>query len=317
MTDHKFDEEIFLKDKLENLLNVTITHNTNGNDPPDLEFELDGKQIGIEVMCIMKDMGDDTSIKWLNDNLRKTIEPCLEEFEKKYARIIRSKGETRCFALTAQWGDFRERADASKETFNAIRDSIQKTITQGLKVFFRLPEVEKERFFSDKMNLWELREFWRGNLPGCSLDGGMLEGILDGHFIAINDGFDLSIISGGYRQEIPVPDDKLFDNYSSLWTTDQGGAMVDTEFAHLHHYIQRAIYKKREKCINKLGSRKEDQYDEMWLYLYDEVSRPLPHIKPGQVEAMSFDFGKYWSKVCLYTTLLVPNWCISLKNSHT
>ena len=315
MSDSK-SEEIFLKDKLEDLLNVTITHNTNGNDPPDLEFELDGKLIGIEVMCVMKDMSDDASIKWLDDNLRKTIEPCLEEFEKKYARIIRSRGETRCFAFTTQWGDFRDRPDSSIETFNAIRGKIQKTITQGLKVFFKLSEVKNEMFFSDdEINLWQLREFWNGNLPGCPLDGGMLDGTF-GYFIEMDDGFDLSIICGDCKKERPVPDDKLFDNYSPLWATDEGGVMVDDEFAHLHHYVQGAICKKKGKCINKLGSRKDDQYDEMWLYLYDEVHPALPQIKQGRVESMSFDFGNYWSRVCLYTSLLVPNWCISLKNSH-
>ena len=58
MSDSKSSEETFLKDNLEDLLNVTIIHNTDGNDPPDLEFELDGKLIGIEIMRVMKDMSD-------------------------------------------------------------------------------------------------------------------------------------------------------------------------------------------------------------------------------------------------------------------
>lgn len=135
-------EEILLKDKLEEQLGVIIRHNEN--DPPDLEFESNGKQIGIEVTRVMKKMDDDASVLWLKDNLTKTIKSCLEEFEKKYARDIRNGGETRCFAFRVTWGDFRKRADASTETFNAIRDSIQKTITQGLKVvFFSIARSEK------------------------------------------------------------------------------------------------------------------------------------------------------------------------------
>ena len=70
-------EEIFLKNKLEEQLGVSIRH--NANDPPDLEFELNGKLIGIEVTRVMKKMDDDASVLWLKDNLAKTIKPCLPE----------------------------------------------------------------------------------------------------------------------------------------------------------------------------------------------------------------------------------------------
>ena len=213
-------EEIFLKNKLEEQLGVSIRHNTKGNDPPDLEFELNGKRIGIEVTRVMKKMDDDASILWLKDNLAKTIKPCLEEFEKKYARDIRNRGETRCFAFRVTWGDFRKRVDASTETFNDIRDSIQKTIIQGLKVIFGLPEVKSERFFSDPLdrqaaiNLQMLNDFWTGN-PSVLIDGGIVEANL-GYSIKIDEGFYLDIICGPYKETISVPGDKLFDDASSM-----------------------------------------------------------------------------------------------------
>lgn len=60
-----FDSEIFLKCKLEKQLGVGIRHSKNPYDLPDLEFELNGKKIGIEVMQVMKKMGDDNSKRWL------------------------------------------------------------------------------------------------------------------------------------------------------------------------------------------------------------------------------------------------------------
>ena len=219
-------EEIFLKNKLEEQLGVSIRHNEN--DPPDLEFELNGKLIGIEITRVMKKMDDGASVRWLKDNLAKTIKPCLEEFEKKYARDIRNGGETRCFTFRVEWGDFRKRSDATKETFNLIRNSIQKTVTQGLKViFFELPEVKNERFW---------------------IDGGVVEKSFS-YGIEIDEGFYLNILCGPYKETISVPGDKLFDD-PPLWGIDEGAVIVGEEFAPLYGYIQEAIHAKKKKCMS-------------------------------------------------------------------
>ncbi len=111
-------EEIFLKNKLEEQLGVSIRHNEN--DPPDLEFELNGKLIGIEVTRVMKKMDDGKlSRLWLKNNLPKIIEPCLEAFEKEYACEIRKRGETRCFGCRVTWGDFMKKG-APKNPFKII-----------------------------------------------------------------------------------------------------------------------------------------------------------------------------------------------------
>lgn len=316
---NNFDPEIFLKGKLEEQLNVSIRHNTKGNDPPDLEFESNGKQIGIEVTRVIKKMDDDASILWLKDHLAKTIKPCLEAFEKKYAHDIRNDGETRCFVFRVTWGDFRKRVDASTETFNAIRDSIQKTIIQGLKVLFRLPEVKNEMFFSDKTNLLQLNEFWAGNFPGAPIDGGFVTKYSNWSWeIKIKKGFYLDILCGPYKETISVPDDKLFDN-SPLLGIDEGAVIVGEEFAPLYGYIQEAIHAKKKKCMSlddKSGQQKDEKYDEMWLYLYDEINPSLFQLKREQVKAMPFNFENYWSKVCLFTSLCVPKWYISLSGDQ-
>lgn len=292
-------EEVFLKDKLEKELNVSIKRNVDGDDPPDLEFELEGKRIGIEISRVMPDMNDGESMIWVFEELKKIIESCLEEFEKNYARIIRSEGERKCFecSLVRRVVPFMEREDASKETFNSIRGDIEKTIMQGLKVFFRLPEVENEMFFSDKSNLRELRGFWNAGLPGCPLYRGWLEGNGDSKhcFIEMDNVFDLAIFCRNYS-EGPVPDDKLFlDDPIVGFGYDNEGPVPSQK------RIQDIVYEKKHKCIKKLGLRKDDPYDEMWLYLYDEVNQILPQNGRERLEAMSLNFGNYWSKVCLFT----------------
>ena len=329
-----FEPEIFLKDKLEELLNVCIRQNTNGNDPPDLEFEWNGKQIGIEVMRITKKMDDGTDHLWLKDNLAKTIKPCLETFEKKYARDIRNKGEKRRFFINVTYQDFKDRMDTSREIFNAIKDDIPKIVTQGLKVIFKLPEVRRERFFSqgEKLDfsivkntlgettyeLWQLNRFWAGNCCRVRIDKGSIEKTDFGYSIKIDEGFDLGIYCWPFQETVPVSNEKLFDK-NPLWNISEGAELVDKELALLKKHIQAAIYQKKKKCMKKLGQRKgnNDKYDEIWLYLYDDISAFLSQLlKRKQTKDMLFNFENYWSKVCIFTTIITPKWYLSLNGDH-
>ena len=158
-----------------------------------------------------------------------------------------------------------------------------------------MPEVKNERF--------------------C-IYGGFVEKNFS-YSIEIDEGFYLDIICGPYKETISVPGDKLFDD-PPLWGIDEGAVIVDEEFAPLYDYIQDAIQEKKKKCmsLNKSGplkgQRKDDKYDEMWLYLYDEINPFLFQLKREQVKAMPFNFENYWSKVCLFTSLYIPKWYISL-----
>ena len=118
---------------------MSIRHNTNGN--PDLEFKLNGDLIGVEVMQVMKNMSDG------NSKRRRLSIPAWKRLKKNMLAIfgIEVKKDVLEFRAKA----FLNRSDDSIKTFNAIRDRIQKTVTQGLKVLFELPEVKKEKFFSD------------------------------------------------------------------------------------------------------------------------------------------------------------------------
>lgn len=312
-------EEIFLKDKLEEQLNVSVKHNTCGNDPPDLEFELNGKLIGIEVTQIMKKVSNKITMLWLKNNLPKIIEPCLEEFEKKYARDIRKTGETRCFGWGLDWGGFMDMESASTETFSTIKD-IQKTVIQGLKVIFVLPGVENERFFFDKNNLLQLNEFWAGNFPSAPIDGGFVTKYSNCSWgIKIKKGFWLHIGCDSYKDTVTVPDDKLFDD-SLLVGIKEGAVIANKEYAPFKNYIQEAIQEKKKSGLKKLGQRKSDKYEEMWLYLYEGINPFLFLVsKREEVKAMSFDFENYWSKVCIFTDhtcVVTPERCISLSGDQ-
>ena len=308
-------EEIFLKSKLEAQLNVRVRHNTNGNDPPDLEFELNRRLIGIEVTQIMKKASDKITRLWLKNNLPKIIEPCLGEFEKKHARDIRKTGETRCFGWGLDWGDFMKMENASTEKFNDLK-YIQNTVIQGLMVIFGLPEIENERFFSDKNNLLQLNEFRSGNFPDAPIDGGFVTKYSNCSWgIKIKKGFWLHIGCDSYKDTITVPDDKLFDT-SLLVGIKEGAVIANEEYAPFKDYIQKAITKKKKSCLKELGQRKDDKYNEMWLYLYENINPFLFLVsKREQVKAMSFNFANYWSKVCIFTDhtcFVTPERCISL-----
>ena len=308
-------EEIFLKNKLEEQLGVSIRHNEN--DPPDLEFELNGKLIGIEVTQIMENMSDGNSRRWLEIQLAETVHLCLDAFENKYVHAIREKGETRNAGYRMTWENFMKSKEASKEKFNAIRDSIQKTITQGLKVIFKLPEVKKEKFFSDPLdklsigNLRILNDFWDNGTSGAPIDGGFVEKRSDCIYTIKTEGFCLDIFL----------DETLF--HRPLLGTDKGGVSVNDELELLKDCIQKAIKIKKKTCMSlnksgpRKGQRKDDKYDEMWLYLYDGINPSLFFgFKGGHVKAMPFNFENYWSKVCLFTSLCVPKWYISLSGDQ-
>ena len=103
---------------------------------------------------------------------------------------------------------------------------------------------------------------------------------------------------------------------SPLVGTKRRWDIANEELNSFKDCIQKAIHKKKKTCLKELGQRRDDNYDEMWLYLYENINPFLFLVsKREQVKAMSFNFANYWSKVCIFTDhtcFVTPERCISL-----
>ena len=290
-------EEIYVKKQLEDSLGVIITP---GSDPPDLEFELNEKLIGVEIVRVMKKITEKLTTAWLEDTLQKIIPPCLESFEDKYAQSVRSMGETGCFICRVEYGNFIKNADSNNVTYSAVKSSIEKAVTQGLKVIFKLDEVKNEEFFWDEGNLFQLIQFWNGNFPGSPVDSGFVEMWGITYVIKTEDLFDISIIRGSYKNK--VPGDKLFDSLlfddPSCLLIDEGASNRNEVYEDFRSYFQDVIREKKETCSQSqnLGQRSEDKYDELWLYIHNELG-PNQFFIREDMKATRFNFENYWSKV--------------------
>ena len=108
-----------------------------------------------------------------------------------------------------------------------------------------------------------LNDFWNNGTSGASIDGGVVEKRSDCIYTIKTEGFCLDIFL----------DETLF--HRPPLGTDKGGVSVNDELELLKGCIQEAIHKKKKTCLKKLGQRRDDNYDEMRLYLYDEINPSL------------------------------------------
>ncbi len=295
-------EEDYVKKWLKDHFGVNAT--PVDDDPPDLEFEMNGKVIGVEVVQIMRGITKALTTEWLKKELQKIVPPCLKSFEDEYAQRIRSRGETGCFICRITHGEFMKNIAPDSVT-NAI-NNIEKTITQGLKVIFKLDEVKDEDFFRDEENKLQLDHFWNGYWSGSPVEHGFVEAWGNTYVIETKDKLEITLIRGPYKDT--VPDDRLFDctvfdDPPEGLLIDEGAAVRNEIYEDFKNYVQNVIREKKETCLKKLGQRSQDKYDELWLYIHNELG-PNQFFIREDMKAARFDFENYWSKVYCSNVLL-------------
>lgn len=225
-----------------------------GEEPPDWEFRENEKRIGVEVTCLFNKYPSDfchSSPKTHVDEevvqrvLAGILEPCFEKFEKEYSSKILKEGAMEGFLLTANQENFWSRSDATFKKMKESKKEIKSKVMKGLYKYF---------FSTDRY---------------CNQDGIWINTQI-GHQIVIDDWLSLDI----YR--LPSSDGNLFIREED----DEGnikilpyfdiragkGEFVSSVKDRFFENIKICLEQKTEKL-----KKYKDEYDELWLCLYDRV----------------------------------------------
>ena len=250
-----------------------------GTEPPDFVFTQNGKRIGVEVTnlnassLLSTKKGEPASVMEVQYVLAGIINSCLEEFEKNYSHVILNKNKIGYRIFCVDYYDFQRRPDASLEKLKTLNKKIKNQFMQELKRFFQIEENAERNGYT---NMVDTPNLFRND-------------------IKIDEGIALTLVRGGPNS---VPDGKIFIQVNGkIVLPNQISDGEGTLLSENSGDIKNCIEHKKQKLKNCAKD-----YDELWLFLYDQTSFSHASIAGYKDVRKAIEFKPFWSRVVIFST---------------